>query len=74
MTISIDPQKTNNESLQPKGWLRYFSFSLDHKVIGIQYLVCGFLFYLKASKQDRNAKIGHISGVYSCISWAKKET
>ena len=27
MTISIDPQKTNNESLQPKGWLRYFSFS-----------------------------------------------
>ena len=21
MTISIDPQKTNNESLQPKGWL-----------------------------------------------------
>ena len=30
MTISIDPQKTNNESLQPKGWLRYFSFSLDH--------------------------------------------
>ena len=46
MTISIDPQKTNNKSLQPKGWLRYFSFSLDHKVIGIQYLVCGFLFYL----------------------------
>ena len=46
MTISIDPQKTKNESLQPKGWLRYFSFSLDHKVIGIQYLVCGFLFYL----------------------------
>ena len=46
MTISIDPQKTNNDSLQPKGWLRYFSFSLDHKVIGIQYLVCGFLFYL----------------------------
>ena len=46
MTISIDPQKTNNESLQPKGWLKYFSFSLDHKVIGIQYLVCGFLFYL----------------------------
>ena len=46
MTISIDPQKTNKESLQPKGWLRYFSFSLDHNVIGIQYLVCGFLFYL----------------------------
>ena len=46
MTISIDPQDSNTKSLQPKGWLRYFSFSLDHKVIGIQYLVCGFLFYL----------------------------
>jgi cytochrome c oxidase subunit 1 len=32
-------------SLQPQGWLRYFSFSLDHKVIGLQYLVAGFLFY-----------------------------
>ena len=38
--------KILKDSLQPKGWLRYFSFSLDHKVIGIQYLVCGFLFYL----------------------------
>ena len=27
-------------------WLRYLSFSLDHKVVGIQYLVTGFLFYL----------------------------
>ena len=42
MTISIDPQKTKNESLQPKGWLRYFSFSLDHKVIGIQYLAVSY--------------------------------
>ena len=33
-------------NLQPQGWLRYFSFSLDHKVIGLQYLVCGFIFYL----------------------------
>ena len=33
-------------TLQPQGWLRYFSFSLDHKVIGLQYLVTGFLFYL----------------------------
>lgn len=32
--------------LQPTGWLRYLSFSVDHKVIGLQYLVCGFLFYL----------------------------
>ena len=46
MTILIDNKAKVNESLQPKGFLRYFSFSLDHKVIGIQYLVCGFLFYL----------------------------
>ena len=46
MTISIDSQDSNTKSLQPKGWLRYLSFSLDHKVIGIQYLVTAFLFYL----------------------------
>lgn len=47
MTISIPPTTPNNsKSLQPQGWLRYFSFSLDHKVIGLQYLVCGFVFYL----------------------------
>ncbi len=47
MTISIPPSGEKKlDSLQPKGWMRYFSFSLDHKVIGIQYLVCGFLFYL----------------------------
>ncbi len=26
-------------------WQDYFGFSTDHKVIGIQYLVTGFLFY-----------------------------
>ena len=46
MTILVDNKAKLKESLQPKGFLRYFSFSLDHKVIGIQYLVCGFLFYL----------------------------
>ena len=47
MTITA-PQKTapTSPSLQPEGWLRYLSFSVDHKVIGIQYLVCGFAFYL----------------------------
>ncbi|MFM9103878.1 MAG: cbb3-type cytochrome c oxidase subunit I, partial [Cyanobium sp.] len=40
----LEPQL--QEPLQPRGWLRYFSFSVDHKVIGLQYLVCGFLFYL----------------------------
>ena len=48
MTISIPPstKESPNKSLQPKGFWKYFSFSLDHKVIGIQYLVCGFIFYL----------------------------
>ena len=32
------------ESLQPQGWLKYCSFSLDHKVIGLQYMVTGFIF------------------------------
>ena len=36
----------NNPRLQPTNWLRYLSFSTDHKVIGLQYLICGFLFYL----------------------------
>ena len=47
MTITA-PQKTApaSPSLQPAGWLRYLSFSVDHKVIGLQYLVCGFAFYL----------------------------
>ncbi|AGY58911.1 cytochrome c oxidase subunit I [Gloeobacter kilaueensis] len=30
----------------PTDWRRYFSFSTDHKVIGIQYLVTSFTFYL----------------------------
>ncbi len=47
MSISLPPANENtSNSLQPTGWLRFISFSLDHKVIGLQYLVCGFLFYL----------------------------
>mgnify|MGYP002777088058 FL=1 len=30
----------------PTGWGRYLTFSTDHKVIGIQYLVTAFLFFL----------------------------
>ncbi|BAZ65421.1 cytochrome c oxidase subunit I [Fischerella sp. NIES-4106] len=30
----------------PDNWKRYFSFSTDHKVIGIQYLVTSFIFFL----------------------------
>ncbi|MFB2876703.1 cytochrome c oxidase subunit I [Floridanema aerugineum] len=30
----------------PDNWKRFFSFSTDHKVIGIQYLVTSFFFFL----------------------------
>jgi cytochrome c oxidase subunit 1 len=30
----------------PTDWRRYFTFNTDHKVIGIQYLVTTFVFYL----------------------------
>ncbi|MGB8702698.1 MAG: cytochrome c oxidase subunit I [Thermosynechococcaceae cyanobacterium] len=30
----------------PDNWKRFFSFSTDHKVIGIQYLVTAFFFFL----------------------------
>jgi biopolymer transport protein TolQ len=42
MTLSLNP----SESLQPQGWLRYLSFSTDHKVIGIHYIVFTFIMYL----------------------------
>ena len=47
MTVALSPEtRAPKLPLQPSGWLRYFSFSVDHKVIGLQYLVCGFVFYL----------------------------
>ncbi|MEM6839257.1 MAG: cytochrome c oxidase subunit I [Cyanobacteria bacterium P01_C01_bin.120] len=41
------------ESLQPQpgapdNWKRFFTFSTDHKVIGIQYIVTAFVFFLFA--------------------------
>jgi cytochrome c oxidase subunit 1 len=30
----------------PNNWKRFFSFSTDHKVIGIQYIVTSFVFFL----------------------------
>jgi cytochrome c oxidase subunit I len=34
------------EAEPPSNWREYFGFSTDHKVIGIQYLVTTFIFYL----------------------------
>ncbi|MEB3325912.1 MAG: cbb3-type cytochrome c oxidase subunit I, partial [Cyanobacteriota bacterium] len=42
----LNLQEEPSKGLQPQGWLRYFSFSLDHKVIGLQYIVTSFIFYL----------------------------
>lgn len=49
MTTAAVENKTPQapEPAAPKGhWREYFSFSTDHKVIGIQYLVTTFIFYL----------------------------
>jgi cytochrome c oxidase subunit I len=40
-TLTDFPRETS-----PPNWRKYFSFSTDHKVIGIQYLVTSFIFYL----------------------------
>ncbi|MBD2770916.1 cytochrome c oxidase subunit I [Iningainema tapete] len=42
--ISVASNKPHHEP--PSGWRQYFSFSTDHKVIGIQYLVTSFIFFL----------------------------
>ena len=34
------------DSNPPENWRRFFSFSTDHKVIGIQYIVTSFFFFL----------------------------
>lgn len=43
-----DTNSTNPPPRQesPHNWRQYFSFSTDHKVIGIQYLVTTFIFFL----------------------------
>lgn len=46
--IQTNPQSTANPSEESEHWRwwHYFTFNTDHKVIGIQYLVTSFLFYL----------------------------
>lgn len=47
--ISISSQQvTTPEAVKHKAWkwYDYFTFNIDHKVIGIQYLVTAFFFYL----------------------------
>ena len=47
--ISVESLGNGSEAKpqsKPPEWRRYFSFSRDHKVIGIQYLVTSFVFFL----------------------------
>ncbi len=50
--MTINPIRTgsseNSRSEQAMSWRRYFSFNTDHKVIGIQYIVTAFIFFLIA--------------------------
>ena len=47
ITAESTPNQEHNQE-KPPSWRRYFSFSTDHKVIGIQYLVTAFFFFLLA--------------------------
>lgn len=47
--ISIDalaPERQEPNPGEPENWWRFFTFSTDHKVIGIQYIVTAFVFFL----------------------------
>ncbi len=49
MTANIslpEAVKTDSPGHGERRWQDYFSFCTDHKVIGIQYMVMGFFFYL----------------------------
>jgi len=41
-----DESAENSHSTQQTTWREYFSFSTDHKVIGVQYMVTTFIFFL----------------------------
>ena len=40
------PEPSPHAHPEKWAWWQYFTFNTDHKVIGIQYLVTSFLFYL----------------------------
>jgi cytochrome c oxidase subunit 1 len=46
--ITSPGESESSHSDHPIGWKTYFGFSTDHKVIGIQYLVTTFIFFLIA--------------------------
>ncbi len=44
--ITGDQESENYQNQQGNTWRQYFSFNTDHKVIGIQYMVMTFMFFL----------------------------
>jgi cytochrome c oxidase subunit 1 len=44
----VNPSIGADTAAQTGRWRRYFGFSTDHKVIGIQYIVTSFIFFLIA--------------------------
>jgi cytochrome c oxidase subunit 1 len=48
MTQTLTPTSSSSAGADPQRtpWWEFFTFSVDHKVIGIQYLVTSFMFYL----------------------------
>ena len=44
----VVPESEEILSESQKNWKRYFTFNTDHKVIGVQYLVTSFTFFLIA--------------------------
>jgi len=46
MTTPVASSQENQHIEEQRTWTDYFTFNTDHKVIGIQYLVTSFIFYL----------------------------
>ncbi|MEL6130571.1 MAG: cbb3-type cytochrome c oxidase subunit I, partial [Cyanobacteria bacterium J06628_4] len=46
MTNVLVDEPGSNLNQPGESWRRFFSFSTDHKVIGIQYIVTAFFFFL----------------------------
>src|SRR6478609_6698002 len=44
--ITGDRESKNYQNQEGNNWRQYFSFNTDHKVIGIQYMVMTFMFFL----------------------------
>ena len=44
--VTPSPEPSHHSLPKQWKWYDYFTFNIDHKVIGIQYIVTGFVFYL----------------------------